>query len=96
MDFDSAVQALRERWPDVVVSDIGLPGRDGYELARALRDMPVPEGLKPPIAIALTAFSRPQDANKALEAGFDAHLGKPLQPHALMATIARLMAARPA
>ncbi|WP_019701094.1 hybrid sensor histidine kinase/response regulator [Paracidovorax oryzae] len=96
VDYDSAVQALRERWPDVVVSDIGLPGRDGYELARALRGMPVPQGLRPPIAIALTAFSRPQDANKALEAGFDAHLGKPLQPHALMATIARLMAARPA
>lgn len=93
-DFDAAMRALQERWPDVVVSDIGLPGRDGYELARTLRSMPVPPGRRPPIAIALTAFSRPQDANKALEAGFDAHLGKPLQPHALMTTIARLMARR--
>ncbi len=93
-DFDSALRALGERWPDVVVSDIGLPGRDGYELARTLRGMPIPAGRRPPIAIALTAFSRPQDANKALEAGFDAHLGKPLQPHALMATIARLVAGR--
>ncbi|SFD54973.1 hybrid sensor histidine kinase/response regulator [Paracidovorax konjaci] len=90
-DFDAAVQALQQQWPDVVVSDIGLPGRDGYDLARALREMPVPAGRKPPVAIALTAFSRPQDADKALEAGFDAHLGKPLQPHALMATITRLM-----
>ncbi len=93
-DFDAAVRALQERWPDVVVSDIGLPGRDGYELARTLRSMPAPPGRRQPIAIALTAFSRPQDAHKALEAGFDAHLGKPLQPHALMATIARLMAGR--
>lgn len=93
-DFDAAMRALQERWPDVVVSDIGLPGRDGYELARTLRSMPVPPGHRPPIAIALTAFSRPQDAHKALEAGFDAHLGKPLQPHALMATIARLMSGR--
>ncbi|MDT0137782.1 response regulator [Acidovorax sp. PRC11] len=93
-DFDAAIRALGERWPDVVVSDIGLPGRDGYELVRALRGMAVPPGRRPPVAIALTAFSRPQDANRALEAGFDAHLGKPLQPHALMATIVRLMAGR--
>ncbi|GKS89150.1 response regulator [Acidovorax sp. SUPP2539] len=93
-DYDAAMQALAERWPDVLVCDIGLPGRDGYDLVRSLRSLPLPSGKVQPIAIALTAFSRAQDAQRALEAGFDAHLGKPLQPHALMATINRLADSR--
>lgn len=93
-DYEAAMRAFAERWPDVLVCDIGLPGRDGYELVRSLRSLPLPSGKTQPIAVALTAFARAQDAQRALEAGFDAHLGKPLQPHALMATINRLVDSR--
>jgi CheY-like chemotaxis protein len=44
--------------------------------------------------VAFTAFSRPEDKMRAIEAGFDAHLGKPLQPHVLMAVVAQLLAGR--
>jgi signal transduction histidine kinase/CheY-like chemotaxis protein len=88
-DFDSALQAVQQAWPDVLVSDIGLPGRDGYELVRRVREL---ERGRPgphlPI-IALTAFARPQDLQKTLAAGFDLHLSKPLKPHKLVEAIAR-------
>jgi len=86
-DYVSALQLAEQRWPDVLVSDVGLPGRAGYDLIRQLRHLGA-AGQKPRFfAVALTAFSRPQDRAKAYEAGFDAHLAKPLQPHALMAAI---------
>lgn len=90
VDFQSAVDAARQSWPDVLVSDIGLAGRDGYELIRQIRRMtPANRAALP--AIALTAFARPDDRNRALQAGFDAHLGKPLKPHELVREIGRLM-----
>jgi PAS domain S-box-containing protein len=89
VDFDGALAAARERWPDLVVSDIGLPGRDGNELIRELRKLAVLEGRKF-VAIALTAFSRPEDEVRSREAGFDGFLGKPFRPHALIDEIARL------
>jgi PAS domain S-box-containing protein len=90
IDFDSAIRASRNVWPDVLVSDIGLPGRDGYELIRELRRM-APTGRPALPAIALTAFARPEDRTKALAAGFDEHLGKPLDPHALVVAIGKLV-----
>ncbi|MDM0015401.1 response regulator [Variovorax sp. J22P168] len=84
---DEALRLISQQWPDVLVSDIGLPGRDGYELIRLTREHGESKGLKRLFAVALTAFARPQDRDKALEAGFDAHLGKPLQPHVLMGVI---------
>jgi CheY-like chemotaxis protein len=84
-----ALNALGRERPDVLVSDIGLPGRDGYELVRRVREL---ERGRPgphlPI-IALTAFARPQDLQKTLAAGFDLHLSKPLKPHKLVEAIAR-------
>jgi len=88
--YEGAMAEVAERWPDLLISDIGLPGRDGYELIRRIRTM---DTARLP-AIAFTAFSRPQDRERALEAGFDAHLGKPLQPHALMSLVAQLMQGR--
>jgi CheY-like chemotaxis protein len=88
-DFDSAMQALQQAWPDVLVSDIGLPGRDGYELVRELRAMEQARGAAHLPVIALTAFARPQDRQKTLAAGFDLHLAKPLKPHVLLDAIAR-------
>lgn len=87
-DYDSAVEAVRQAWPAVLVSDIGLPGRDGYELVRTLRALTTSADRPAVLAIALTAFARPLDKRRALEAGFDLHLEKPLQPHTLIAAIA--------
>jgi PAS domain S-box-containing protein len=91
-DYDTALELAHEKWPDVLVSDIGLSGRDGYELMRALRQWESRGGKARIFAVAHTAFTRPQDNEKATDAGFDAHLGKPLQPHALLT----LIGARPA
>lgn len=90
-DYDTAMDALKSSWPDVVVSDIGLPGRDGYDLVRAIRALPARAGAAVLPAIALTAFARPEDRAKALDAGFNAHLAKPLKPHALVEAVLSVM-----
>lgn len=90
VDYDSALVEAKLQWPLVLVSDIGLPGRDGYELMRTLRELTSAFDRTRICAIALTAFSREQDRVRALEAGFDVHLAKPVQPHTLIAAIAQL------
>jgi PAS domain S-box-containing protein len=86
-NFETALQALRTGWPDLLVSDIGLPVRDGYELIREVRSMQPPAGAAPLGAVALTAFARLEDRERALEAGFDEHVPKPLNAHALVSAI---------
>jgi PAS domain S-box-containing protein/excisionase family DNA binding protein len=75
------------RLPDVLVSDIGMPQTDGYELLRQVRQLPDPRVARIP-AIALTAFARSEDRTRALRAGYVAHVPKPLEPSELLATIA--------
>jgi len=91
-DVTSALGLLsRERF-DVLVSDIGMPARDGYDLIRDVRarGIPIP-------AIALTAFARAEERGRALDAGYNAHLAKPVNPVHLARAIARLrLAASPA
>jgi len=89
-DYDSAIAALQQDWPDVLVSDIGLPGRDGYELVRRVRAIEREQQLARLPVIALTAFARPEDRRKTLDAGFDLHLSKPLRPHLLLDAIVRV------
>jgi PAS domain S-box-containing protein len=89
VDYDGALEALQRQWPDVLVSDIGLPGRDGYDLVRRVRQLQAERGLPRLPVIALTAFARPEDRKKTLEAGFDLHLVKPLKPHLLLEAIAQ-------
>ena len=89
-----ALRQLAESVPDVMVSDIGLPGEDGYELMRAIRSRGHAAVSLP--AIALTAYSRREDQRLALQAGFQAHVAKPVEPAVLVAAVAEavLMASR--
>ncbi|MBP6823212.1 MAG: PAS domain-containing protein [Acidobacteria bacterium] len=73
---------------DLLVSDIGMPGENGYTLMRRIRQLPVPLGQIP--AVALTAFGRSEDRISALEAGFQMHVPKPVEPTELMMVIASL------
>jgi CheY-like chemotaxis protein len=73
----------------VIVSDIGMPERDGYELIRLVRSLPPDGGGKTP-AVALTAFARSEDRTRAILSGFDMHVAKPVEPSELCAVVARL------
>ena len=75
--------------PDILISDIGLPAEDGYSLLRKIRLLDPSRGGDIPAA-ALTAYARAEDRLKALEAGFQTHLPKPIDPSELVATVARL------
>ena len=86
----SAVEALalvRERRPHVLVSDIGMPEVDGFELLKRVRALGEAGGGKVP-AIALTAFARSDDRTRALRAGFLVHVSKPVEASELVATVA--------
>ena len=73
-DGRAAIAKARSFRPDVVVCDIGLPGMNGFEVARALRAEPGPAR---PTLVALSGYARPEDIAQGKEAGFDAHLAKP-------------------
>ena len=88
----SAAQAidLVDRWvPNVLISDIGMPGEDGYQLIRKLRARSPDKSNQIP-AIALTAFARSQDRLKALSSGYQTHLAKPIEPIELVTVVASL------
>jgi CheY-like chemotaxis protein len=72
----------------VLVSDIAMPGEDGYTLMRGLRTRGGDVGRIP--AVALTAFAGSQDRDRALAAGYQLHLSKPIEPDALVDAVARL------
>ncbi len=84
-----ALKALKEFMPDVLVSDIGMPVEDGYALIRQLREMPEASLSQIP-AIALTAFANQSDRDRTLEAGFQMHLPKPVEPDELVRVLAKL------
>ena len=89
---DSAEVALTvfgEEELDIIISDIGMPGVDGYELMRRIRRLPGERGAVP--AVAVTAYARPGDRARATEAGFHAHLTKPVEIDELLRTIAALV-----
>ena len=80
---------LKTHRPDVMISDIGMPGKDGYQFIREVRNLPAIHGGKTP-AIALTAFAGSGDRTRALIAGYQMHLSKPVETHELIATIGSL------
>jgi CheY-like chemotaxis protein len=73
--------------PDVLVSDIGMPGTDGYRFLASVRELGSGRGGRAP-AIALTAFARSEDRTRALRAGFLVHVSKPVDPSELAALVA--------
>ncbi|HZN63831.1 MAG TPA: response regulator [Tepidisphaeraceae bacterium] len=83
-------QALPHRPFGVVLSDVGMPVRDGYELIRDIRAVERQRGAAPTPAAALTAYARPEDRAVAEAAGFQAHVPKPVEPEELLATVAAL------
>jgi CheY-like chemotaxis protein len=79
-----AVQAIMTHTPDILISDIGMPGVDGYDLIKQVRGLPSSQGGKVP-AIALTAYTRVEDRLQALRAGYDMHVPKPVELAELVA-----------
>ena len=85
----TALDELRAWKPDVLLSDIGMPDGDGYDLIRSVRGMPPAEGGAIP-AGALTAYARAEDRRRALVAGYQMHVPKPVEPAELAAVVANL------
>ena len=86
----AALEAFLGRPADVLVTDIGLPGQDGFSLLAAIRALPAEAGGEVP-ALALTAYARAQDRERALRSGFQVHMPKPVSPEALLAAIGELV-----
>jgi PAS domain S-box-containing protein len=85
----AALVEVERQKPDVIISDIGMTGENGYEFIKRIRSLSQEEGGHIP-AIALTAYAAPTDRRKALLAGFQTHLAKPVEPDDLLAVILSL------
>jgi CheY-like chemotaxis protein len=75
-DANAGLSSIQRTWPDVIVSDLRMPGMDGFEFIRRVRQIP---GLADVPAIALTGTSKYRDIQQALASGFTAHLTKPVE-----------------
>jgi len=84
-----ALEKFRAEKPDILISDVGMPGEDGYALIRKVRALGYEAGGNVPAA-ALTAYARAEDRRKALDAGYMMHIPKPVEPSELVAVIANL------
>jgi PAS domain S-box-containing protein len=84
-----ALQTFRGFRPDVIVSDIGMPDVDGYTFIRRIRAMTAAEGGRTP-AVALSAYARSEDSDRAFAAGFQTHVAKPVEPEHLVIVVANI------
>jgi PAS domain S-box-containing protein len=84
-----ALKAIAEELPEVLISDIGMPEADGYELIRRVRSLPAERGGETP-AVALTAYARSEDRQRALKAGYQLHVSKPVELAELVAAVSSL------
>jgi PAS domain S-box-containing protein len=92
-NVQDALSAFFSGVPDVLVSDIGMPLEDGFDLIRQVRALPAAQGGQVP-AIALTAYTRAQDRSQLLSAGYMSHVPKPVEPTELVSVVARLARAQ--
>jgi CheY-like chemotaxis protein len=88
---NEALDLLTEFNPDVIVSDIGMPEKDGYRFMREARQ----RGVRVP-AVALTAFARVEDRARCMQAGFQAHVSKPVEAGEFLTVVAGLIGRTPA
>jgi CheY-like chemotaxis protein len=86
---DEALEAIEQLKPNVLLSDIGMPGKDGYALIRKVRELEPDMGGRIP-AVALTAYASVEDYKEALSAGFQLHVAKPIRAAELVAVVAKL------
>jgi signal transduction histidine kinase/ActR/RegA family two-component response regulator len=86
-----ALEKLKTWRPHILMSDIGMPGEDGFSLIRKVRALPEERGGRTPAA-ALTAYARDEDRRRALAAGFQLHIAKPFDPRELVAAVSNLQA----
>jgi PAS domain S-box-containing protein len=86
---EDALEALSSSAPDVLISDIGMPDMDGYEMMRKIRSLPAEQGGRIP-SVALTAYARTEDRLQALRSGYQMHVPKPVELAELVAVIASL------
>ena len=85
-----ALQAIERRKPDVLVSDLGMPEQDGYELIRQVREMEFRDDRSATPALALTAYAKAEDRVRALAGGYQVHLSKPVEPTEFLLVVANL------
>jgi CheY-like chemotaxis protein len=90
---DDAMTLVPRFQPDLVLSDVAMPDKDGFELLREIRSLDPSNGGKVPV-IAITGLSRPQDQMRAPAAGFDAILLKPFTPDLLLKVISEMIQSR--
>ena len=88
------LEAPPDSLPDVLVSDIGMPREDGYDLIRQVRSLGPERGGRIP-AVTVTGYATPEDVDRALAAGYQVHVAKPMDPSALVSAIARLVRPQP-
>jgi CheY-like chemotaxis protein len=88
-----AIDRILAARPDVLVCDIGMPSEDGYSLIRQVRVLEQSQANALP-AVALTAYARSEDRTKAIRAGFQNHLSKPVEPAELLAVVGSLAGRR--
>jgi CheY-like chemotaxis protein len=84
-----ALVALDREVPDILLTDIAMPERDGYDLIQRVRARPVERGGRVP-AVAITAYARAEDTERSLASGFQMHLSKPVDLDELFTTVASL------
>ena len=85
-----ALAAIAQRRPDLLLADLRMPEEDGYSLIRKLRDRDRAHGQQRLSAIAVTAYASPSDREQAIEAGYDGHVAKPIDPEVLVRAIAQV------
>ncbi len=90
---EEALMLVSSQRPDMILSDIGMPGEDGYEFIRKVRQLSTEDGGRTPAA-GLTAFARAEDRTRALRAGYQTHVAKPVEPTELTAVVASLATRR--